>query len=173
MNTRYAPPGAEVHDIVSTQTQPVRLWPPSGRIGRLRLLAYSVAVWIVSVAFNLLAGVVLAMVGSGNALAMVIAWIGTAASLVAWWLLLIQRSHDMGWSGWWSLLTIIPLVGLVWVFKAGDSGANRYGAPPPPNTVMVGVLGLLMPVLVAGILAAVALPAYQAYTIKARAAQGR
>ena len=71
----------------------------------------------------------------------------------------------MDWSGWTVLLTIIPLVGLIWVFKAGSAGANNYGGPPPPNTTGVKILGLLMPVLfVVGILAAIAIPGVrQAY----------
>ena len=41
-------------------------------------------------------------------------------------LILIQRSHDMNLSGWWSIAAMIPLVGLVWMFKGGTPGANRW-----------------------------------------------
>lgn len=45
-----------------------------------------------------------------------------------------RRLHDTGHSGWYVLLSVVPLVGLVIliVFTAsdGDSGANRYGADP-------------------------------------------
>ena len=86
-------------------------------------------------------------------------------------IVLIQRSHDMNMSGWWSLAALIPIVGLVWVFKGGTAGTNRWGAPPPPNGPMVKIFGLLMPVLfVVGILAAIALPAYQGYVTRAKAA---
>ena len=46
---RFAPPGARVDDVAfaSSGVQPVRLWPPSGRIGRLRFLAYSVGLYVV------------------------------------------------------------------------------------------------------------------------------
>src|SRR5690606_18127556 len=80
----------------------------------------------------------------------------------------IKRSHDMNWNGWTCLLTIIPLVALIWVFKPGTIGRNDYGAPPPPNTAIVKILGLLLPALfLIGVLAAIAIPAYVEYQNRA------
>jgi FAD/FMN-containing dehydrogenase/uncharacterized membrane protein YhaH (DUF805 family) len=47
----------------------------------------------------------------------------------------IKRYHDIGRSGWWLLLLLIPLVGPVWVlwslgFRKGKQAENRYGAMP-------------------------------------------
>ncbi len=39
----------------------------------------------------------------------------------------IRRLHDVGWSGWW-LLTIVPPV-LISLMK-GDDGLNDWGPPP-------------------------------------------
>lgn len=55
-----------------------------------------------------------------------------------YWLMLvisIQRYHDLGKSGWWLLLLLIPLIGLIWVpielgFRKGISEHNRYGPDP-------------------------------------------
>jgi hypothetical protein len=71
------------------------------------------------------------------------------------------------------LLMIIPFVAFIWLFKAGTQGANRFGAPPPPNTTGVKILGYSFPVLIVlfGILAAIALPAYQDYVRRAQEAQ--
>jgi hypothetical protein len=78
----------------------------------------------------------------------------------------------MDWSGWTILLAIIPLVGLIWLFKAGSPGENRFGAPPPPNTTGVKVLGLIFPLIAfIGIVAAIALPAYQTYVKRAQESQ--
>ena len=92
-------------------------------------------------------------------------------------LALIKRSHDMGWSGWTVLIAMfIPLAVLIWMFKAGTDGENAYGAPPPPNTTGVKVLGILFPVMliaIMGILAAVSIPAYQKYKQRAEQAQHR
>ena len=49
----------------------------------------------------------------------------------------IRRLHDTGRSGWWLLLSIIPIVGLVLlVFLLQDSkpGDNEYG--PSPKAVL-------------------------------------
>lgn len=45
-----------------------------------------------------------------------------------------RRLHDRDKSGWWQLLNFVPLIGplvlLVWMVRAGDTGSNRYGADP-------------------------------------------
>jgi uncharacterized membrane protein YhaH (DUF805 family) len=84
---------------------------------------------------------------------------------------LIKRAHDMDWSGWMSFLVIIPLVGFIWLFKSGTRGENRFGAPPPPNPLSIKIMAIAMPVLYFVLLAAVAIPAYQSYVERARAAQ--
>ena len=135
-----------------------------GRIGRLRFLAYSMGAYI----FVALAAVVLALLKVPE-------WGVNAISIVAFvgiLLATIQRSHDMDWSGWTCLLAMIPFVGFIWLFKGGTQGENRFGAPPPPNTTGVKVLAFLFPgVVVLGIVAAIALPAYQDYTKRAKARQ--
>lgn len=48
----------------------------------------------------------------------------------------VRRLHDTGRSGWYYLLLLIPLVGLilyVWWAQKGEPGPNRYG--PPTLTV--------------------------------------
>ena len=39
----------------------------------------------------------------------------------------VRRLHDAGWSGWW-LLTILPPI--VFVFLRGDEGSNGFGPDP-------------------------------------------
>lgn len=45
-----------------------------------------------------------------------------------------RRLHDIGRSGWWLLLGLIPLVGIiiliVWWAQEGDAGSNQYGPNP-------------------------------------------
>jgi len=108
-------------------------------------------------------------VSSGSATATTaVVTIGVIAYTIANITLLIQRSHDMNLSGWWSLAAFIPLVGLVWIFKGGTPGTNRWGAPPPPNGLAVRVFGLMMPIVFAiGMIAAIAIPSYQAAAVRA------
>lgn len=46
----------------------------------------------------------------------------------------VRRLHDMNASGWWYLLTLIPLVNLVLflvlLFRPGTQGANLFGSDP-------------------------------------------
>jgi uncharacterized membrane protein YhaH (DUF805 family) len=168
----YAAPRAHVDDVLAEAgTQPIRFWPPSGRIGRLRLLAYSIASSLLLMAALAIFGGISAAMSSQT-----LFWIGIVlgygASIAFTVLLTIQRCHDCDWSGWLSVLMIVPLLNLMFFIIAGSKGANRYGAPPPPNTRAVKILASLVVVFfIAGIVAAIALPAYSDYAKRARAVQ--
>lgn len=46
-----------------------------------------------------------------------------------------KRLHDRGQSGWWIVLSFLPVIGNAWMvinlgLMRGDEGANRYGPPP-------------------------------------------
>ena len=45
-----------------------------------------------------------------------------------------RRLHDIGRSGWWQLIALIPLVGIIiliiWWATEGQRGANKYGSNP-------------------------------------------
>ena len=45
-----------------------------------------------------------------------------------------RRLHDIGKSGWWQLIGIIPLIGaivlIVWLVREGEHGDNAYGPDP-------------------------------------------
>lgn len=170
----FAPPGAVVSDInLSPEAfQPVRVFSIAGRMGRLRYLAYVIGA---SLLISFVGGAILGAIGAAMNSAAVIG-VGTVLMyggiLVLSVMFLIQRSHDMDLSGWFSVLAFIPLVGLYWLFKGVTPGPNRFGPPPPPNTLGVKILAWILPViLIIGILAAIALPAYSDYTKRAKAAQ--
>ena len=48
--------------------------------------------------------------------------------------LLVRRLHDTGRSGWWILISLVPIVGaillIVWLALRGHETANQYGLPP-------------------------------------------
>jgi hypothetical protein len=82
--------------------------------------------------------------------------------------LTIQRCHDFNTTGWLSLLILVPLVSLIFYFIPGTKGSNQYGLQPPPNSTAIKVGAfLLLGLFVIGILAAIAIPAYQDYALRA------
>lgn len=170
----FAPPQAHVEDVSAAgSTQPVRLWSAQGRIGRLRLIAWTMFSYLVA---GVAVGVVGAVAGRSASPALSIATmvIVYGVVLVFAGLLTIQRCHDMNWTGWAALLVVVPLVGLIFWLVPGTPGDNRYGAPPPPNPRGIGWLAAIPLLLfVLGIVAAVAIPAYQSYVKRAAAAQTR
>ncbi|MEP5254816.1 MAG: DUF805 domain-containing protein [Winogradskyella arenosi] len=46
----------------------------------------------------------------------------------------VRRLHDVGKSGWFYLISLIPLIGGIWLIilfaTEGDQGANAYGPDP-------------------------------------------
>jgi len=161
----YRAPAAAVADA-GEEFQPVRIFAVSGRIGRARYIAYSMGL---SFLIMFLAGLIAAFAGAAGA---ILALAGYAAVLVLLFMLTIQRAHDFDTTGWLSLLVLIPLVNFIFWFIPGTDGENRFGARTPPNSTLVIVGMLLIPIVfVGGILAAVAIPAYQDYVKRAQAKQ--
>lgn len=147
------------------EPQEVKLFSIAGRIGRVRYIGYSIGLTVLIMAI----GGMLAAVTFGGGI--VLAYI---FMLVIQVMLTIQRCHDFNTSGWLSLLMLIPFVNFIFWFIPGTDGANNYGNKPPPNTTMSILLACILPLIfVLGIVAAVALPAYQDYTKRAKASQSR
>lgn len=46
----------------------------------------------------------------------------------------VRRLHDIGRSGWWMLVGLVPFIGGIWqlilLLAPGDVGVNRYGLDP-------------------------------------------
>ena len=166
----YAAPQARVADIqASDAVGELKLFSAQGRIGRLRLLAYNIGATFVFYAVIGVVTLLSAALGEAAGLLMI-----PPFAIFIWFSVVscIKRCHDVDYSGWWALIYFIPLIGLIWFVLRGTPSVNRFGAPPPANTLGVKVLGWMLPVFfVVGILAAVSIPAYKDYTDRARAAQ--
>ena len=173
-NTPYTPPKSTVADVVHEYGE-LKIFSANGRIGRVRYLAWSMGFWLLSMT---ILGMLVGLAGAvgGRSLAMTLYFAGIVVVLVVSSLFAMQRLHDLDKSGWLYLVMLIPLIGglfaLYVVFAPGSKQANRYGNPPPPNSTGAVVLAWLMPmVAIIGILAAIAIPAYQGYVKKAQQAQ--
>jgi uncharacterized membrane protein YhaH (DUF805 family) len=67
-----------------------------------------------------------AVAGLGFIIMLVLLWPSLAVQIKRW--------HDRDKSGWWQLISLIPIVGPLWAFielgfLKGTSGANRYDLP--------------------------------------------
>lgn len=82
--------------------------------------------------FGLLVGVAAGIVDPRNTIGALISLALLLPSLAVG----VRRLHDTGRSGWWLLIALVPIAGLivliVFFVSGGDPGANRFG-PPPTN----------------------------------------
>jgi uncharacterized membrane protein YhaH (DUF805 family) len=67
--------------------------------------------------------------------------LGTFALAVPSFAVSVRRLHDVNKSGWFLLIAIIPLVGIIWLFilecTEGTRGENNYGSDPKAEEVLV------------------------------------
>ncbi len=164
----YATPLAAVGEILPEFGE-LNVFTTEGRIGRLRYLAWSLALMLACIPVFAVAAIGFAI---SEILGMVLVGLVVIAMLVVAVQIGVQRLHDIGWSGWLFLLTLVPIVGgvmnILMFVVPGSDAANRFGPPPPANSTAVKILALLwllVPVL--GIVAAIAMPAYQDYVTRA------
>jgi uncharacterized membrane protein YhaH (DUF805 family) len=172
----YQRPGAAVADGDEPEVQPVRIFGASGRIGRVRYIAYSAGLpFLIVAAVAVVAGLLERVLGAGGSLAVPLLIGAYGLALVICVLLTIQRCHDFDVTGWLSIVfLLVPLAVLLLWFIPGTRGANRFGPPTEPNSALAVIGALVLPLLVAGgILAAIAIPAYQDYAKRAQAAADR
>lgn len=159
--TPYATPKAAVAETLPEFGE-LKAFTTDGRIGRLRYLAWSMVLMFACMPlFGIAAGFMLASEILGGLL---IAVVGIAVVVVGI-MIGVQRLHDIGWTGWLLLLNLVPVVGsvfsLLMFIIPGSTEANRFGPPPPPNSKAVKILAALwLVVIVLGIVAAIAMPAY-------------
>jgi uncharacterized membrane protein YhaH (DUF805 family) len=97
----------------------------TGRAGRAEFWWYFLANIIVYIVLNILIAI--------SSIFWVLYVIYALAVLIPGIAVGIRRLHDTDKSGWWLLISLIPLVGIIvlivfWATE-GTPGLNRYGAP--------------------------------------------
>ncbi|WP_313041822.1 DUF805 domain-containing protein [Pseudomonas sp.] len=147
----YAPPRAAVGDDLP-EFATLKVFTIHGRIGRLRYLAWTLALTVAMlVAAGIISTVGFAVATASQTIAIIIGSLLGFALFVALVVVSVQigvqRLHDLGWSGWLYLLNLVPLVNSVFplllLVLPGNTGANQYGAPPPRNSTAVKILASL------------------------------
>jgi uncharacterized membrane protein YhaH (DUF805 family) len=104
-----------------------------GRIGRKAFWQLSLLLF----AINLVIYIPVFVVNGSDGLQIVLAVAAIAIYLViavASLATTVKRLHDRGKSGWFYLISLIPLIGAIWLlievgFLEGQPGDNQYGAP--------------------------------------------
>lgn len=102
-----------------------------GRAHRTEFWTFVLVNIIVSVGLN----IVNAIIGTDGALgAGLLSSIYALAILIPTLAVGVRRLHDIGRSGWWLLIALIPIVGfiilIVWYATEGERAANEYGPNP-------------------------------------------
>jgi uncharacterized membrane protein YhaH (DUF805 family) len=67
-------------------------------------------------------------------------WIAMLALLLPSLAVGARRLHDMGYSAWWLLLALVPVIGgialIIWFCMPGTPGTNRFGDAPAPSPAL-------------------------------------
>ncbi|MGH6958334.1 MAG: DUF805 domain-containing protein [Caulobacteraceae bacterium] len=111
---------------------PSLLFSFSGRIRRMHYWLASIAVAIVYV---VLLSIVFAIFGNRSVIGDLIVLVLVVATMWADLALQAKRWHDRNKSAAWLLITLIPVLGWLWVliecgFLDGTPGPNRFGPSP-------------------------------------------
>jgi uncharacterized membrane protein YhaH (DUF805 family) len=101
--------------------------------------------WIFGVLPFFVLGVLIGFLMSAFGLGQEVAFVASLATLWPCLAMQIKRWHDLDMSGWWALLTFLPLLNLLVVVVVGlipgTPGANRFG-PNPLNSKVVSARAL-------------------------------
>lgn len=113
-----------------------------GRARRSEYWYFTLFVFCVNFVIRVLASIV----GGSNVLATVLAGVSTIFSLgvlVPQIAVAVRRLHDIGKSGWFYLIGLIPVIGwilvLVWFCTDSQPGDNQYGPNPKTDNYMDNV----------------------------------
>lgn len=83
--------------------------------------------------FNVILGVVASIIAQLTGVT-ILSTLVTLALLLPGIAVDIRRMHDIGKSGWWILISFVPVVGaillIVWCCKDSEPGENQYGPNP-------------------------------------------
>jgi uncharacterized membrane protein YhaH (DUF805 family) len=100
----------------------------SGRAGRAEFWWFFLA--------NLIVGAILSILGRAATIFVILYALYGLALIIPSLAVSIRRLHDIGRSGWWILIGLIPIVGvivlLIFHATAGEAQPNAYGPTPPP-----------------------------------------
>jgi uncharacterized membrane protein YhaH (DUF805 family) len=114
----------------------------SGRSRRREYWVYILINWVISLMLGFVDGIFGLKLGGDDAQIGVLGGLFSLIFFVPNLAVGIRRLHDIGRSGWWTLIILIPLVGFIWllVLDVTDSqpGSNNWGPSPKENVSVQG-----------------------------------
>ena len=150
-NNPYETPQAEV-EVQQHQFYQPKLFSFNGRLNRLRYVSYIAFTYMLLI----VPLAILAVIGiSGQIESTSIIVISALAIFILVFVVfslavLRRRLNDMGRSGWWAIVSIIPLLGslfLIYVmFAPGDEQSNAWGLPAQYNPIHKGLAFIAVPI---------------------------
>ncbi len=111
----------------------------NGRLRRLHFWIGFIILWVVEVIIAaVLIGPAIAAAAANGSAPGPLALVGYLLILVLLWpalALQVKRWHDRDKSGWWVLISFVPIIGGLWIliecgFLDGTQGPNRFGPSP-------------------------------------------
>ena len=106
-------------------------WSLEGRLGRQTYLLRLLCIFGAMILFGVVLTVVAAIAGADEWLGRPIGALVVFSSMPFALPQHTRRLHDLGWSGWWQMLLLVPAFGLIFRIylwcKLGTPGRNPYG----------------------------------------------
>lgn len=170
----YQAPIADISNN-NTETYQPKIFTTKGRIGRLRYLAYLFISYLLMIPIIMIATILDSILDTDGSIMIAGAVISYIPLFVFAFIFAKRRFNDLNKSGWFALLFFVPIInmfiGLWLIFGPGSKNNNNFGAAPTPNPIGIKLMALVFPLIFFGILAAVAIPAYQDYVERAQQAE--
>ncbi|MDE7005639.1 DUF805 domain-containing protein [uncultured Alistipes sp.] len=96
-----------------------------GRARRKEFWMFMLINWVISMVLAIIGGLIhFTLLGSIYSLAVLVPTLGVG----------VRRLHDMGKSGWWYLIALVPIVGAIYLIylwcQDSQAEANEWGANP-------------------------------------------
>jgi len=112
------------------------------------VLANFLAMMVISILGGLIGGLLSFVLGDlGSLLGIGLLMIYTVATIIPSLSVLVRRLHDVGKSGWFYFIALIPLVGsiilLVFLAKESEAKTNKWG-PVPGHSSSAGLADTLI-----------------------------
>jgi uncharacterized membrane protein YhaH (DUF805 family) len=104
----------------------------SGRSARPEYWYFALFLVLVGIAASLI-DLALGFVDVDSGLPGPLSIIFTLATILPGLSVSVRRLHDIGRSGWWVLISLVPIIGVIlliyWACQRGEPQANAYGSP--------------------------------------------